>query len=218
MKIDVELNRYGYRLTLHHSPKHENRYRRDSSFYLSAQQVENYFGPAANPYVAHFDDGNHQVIYNFGRLALVEVGELPGLDGVHSPTVVVCHINAPKFFSTLRSLRAKFPPGENTRQVFTFHSERFPEPDRTAPLLTFSEMTRHENGRELTHSLVRFLRSLTPSYVDRLRRELSYYLTRAKVFGCREGDEFYFDGRRFPGGCGFNGGFILRDNQYSIHT
>lgn len=98
--------------------------------------------------------------------------------------------------------------------------------------LTVTEMARHPNAKEgFVTVLGRFRKFLTQEYWERLVETLSRYLPQARIFGhrgCRlEHDvELYFDGR-FAGGCGFNGGIILRVDHdqplprtatFSVHT
>lgn len=91
------------------------------------------------------------------------------------------------------------------------------------PEFTVGEMARHTNliGREyLGKTLKHFRDGLNGgdrTFQD-LKRDLSRLLTCAHVYA--HGDEFYFDGRHLPNGCGYNGGVILhtRSNTYGIHT
>lgn len=82
-------------------------------------------------------------------------------------------------------------------------------------LMQWDQMTRHANaGGDMAKTIKHFLQTCI-GQADKLRHDLSHYLECAKVFG--HGTEFYFDGRK-PQGCGFNGGFIIHGNEYSIHT
>jgi hypothetical protein len=51
-----------------------------------------------------------------------------------------------------------------------------------------------------------------------LMRDLSHYIQCARL-SCN-GEEFYFDGRTIPNGCGYNGGILPyhNDHSYGIHT
>ena len=49
-----------------------------------------------------------------------------------------------------------------------------------------------------------------------LMRDLARLADSATLFCHR--NEFYFDGRHLPNGCGYNGGVILHGNSYGIHT
>jgi hypothetical protein len=73
--------------------------------------------------------------------------------------------------------------------------------------------------QQFLKTLLAFRRRLNKEQSHSLMRQLSLYARSAKFFG-QNPDEFYFDGR-FPGGCGFNGGIIYRENDehgFSTHT
>jgi len=90
-----------------------------------------------------------------------------------------------------------------------------------APKLTICQMVKHVNmaGAESFGKTLKYFKERLHggrrSFED-LLLELSRLIQQAKIYCHR--DEFYFDGRSMPGGLGFNGGIILHENTFGIHT
>lgn len=95
--------------------------------------------------------------------------------------------------------------------------DKFKIPNIQQRVLAVMEMAKHPNAKgDFAKTVAFMVKKLKPDFVPKLYRDLSRFLGQAVVYGNR--DEFYFDGRKMKGGCGFNGGFILHGNEYGIHT
>ncbi len=126
------------------------------------------------------------------------------------------HIDMKRLFAALREFRAK------GLKKATINIDRLRVKCEDRQTFTFTEMVNHtNNARPVGFAAVvkNFVDHLKPEYVPVLKQRLSRQLTTSKVFAVndREKSEIYFDGR-IPGGCGFNGAFILRGDEFSIHT
>jgi hypothetical protein len=161
-------------------------------------------------------DLNRVAVVDPGRLIIVHVGDL-GLDGNDATTTVpalVLHMDTKKFFRVVRELY-------NKNVSTTLDTSKFSGVRKPAPILTVMQMINHpnasENSREyFGQTLVHFRKNLCPDQWVRFVQEMSRRLTCSYVIAQRT--EFYFDGRKHPQGCGFNGGFIIHGNEFGIHT
>lgn len=185
----------------------------------------------SNNWRGYIDDGNHQGILDPGRIIIVQnLGTGPGANG-HDGTTIHHHwCDTLHLFKVILILRENFLSGLakakllGSSEAWAFEQacrkdevelDRLPTTRKREPRLTVMQAVLHPNARSLGVTLALFMRSLEPKWRERLMETLSDYLPRAVVTGCYDG-EFYFDGRKT--GLGFNGGIILRGQEFSIHT
>lgn len=160
-------------------------------------------------------DGNTVVLLEPARIVLIEsparCGSFgtPG-DGEAQSRAFIYHLDTQKFLAALRTLRTK-------RLGPTIELAAFKFPKHVTPRLTSQAIMRHPNARDgVSRTMLQFRRELPPPKWHRFMEVVSDYVGRAVLYG--HDREFYFDGRKLPNGLGFNGGIILREADFSIHT
>ncbi len=155
------------------------------------------------------DLSNH-ILAETWKLQIIHVEETGARDGEMKTWGRVLFVDAQKLFAHMLKLREK-------KLEAIIDLERLRVPHHPTRILTFTQMCRHVNARhEMAKTIKYFHSRLKAEYWPRLVEVLSRYLPQAIIYG--HGDEFYFDGRRITGGCGFNGGIILHGDEFGIHT
>lgn len=161
-------------------------------------------------------DGNRVVLLEPCRMVLMDTpdrcGTYAGEDGATDARSHIYHIDTRRFLKALRILRSK-------KLGHKASITQFRSPDYVPPLYTVQQLLQHDNIRnpeDWPETLKTFRRGMPDAKWWRLMEQLSHYIDRALIYGHK--DEFYFDGRRLPNGLGFNGGIILREADFSIHT
>jgi len=222
MKLKVEITTYGWEVKAFHSPEAEESHRKYTNMYFSVQQVAEILAAKNLASRGHWvDDGIRQYLVGSFYLTSIYVSEWYAREGVLPADQVgfTMLMDTRAFFTVLTKLRAKFPPPEQyqfPRRSFDMDTNHFNRRQYAVKPLSFVEIVRHPNAREIAPTLARFMRSIKPRQKERMKADLSRMLPNALFFGTRDADELYFDGRRR--GLGFNGAMILRDDEYSTHT
>jgi hypothetical protein len=178
----------------------------------------------------YINDGYHQGICRPWQIVLVDLPDVAGYGPVEATLhSYICDVR--KLFATVLKMRDRWKAAlqawkdaGNKEWLFKWENQvldldRFqhkPEPSRR---LTVMQLLKHEgvmDRQQMAASLKLFHAGLPAEKWDQLMERLSDYAPRARLYGQR--DEIYFDGRNVPDGLGFNGGIILRDKEFSIHT
>lgn len=165
-----------------------------------------------------FMDGSNAVVVSQSEIAIIPYAMGSGhSDGWHKAKVFRVSLDTARFFRALRIVREKQVKCEWDLASF---ENRVTQPAR----LTVQQILKHPNAEnyrsELTRTLINFRRKMPARGWSELIDTLSRYLPIAKVWGTYNMDEIGFNGR-IPGGCGYNGGIILREGDergFSIHT
>lgn len=177
------------------------------SIYAAPHELAKRCEPKA-PITTYIDDGYKQGLVKGWQIVLVREPESGGM-GKDRGECWRYACDTVRLFKRVLELREK-------RIETTLDLDRFQEGPRKVEMLGIMQMIRHPHALGRFAPTVKYFRSkLTGDEFERLLRDLSAYLPRAKLYG--QVDEFYFDGR-IAGGCGFNGGIILHGEEYSIHT
>ena len=177
-------------------------------------------------------------VHDIGRLIVCRAWDMAimrpydtNAQGHFTPDAFRFDLDVPKLMKATRHLcgmNAALPrkpcgaPGKEMDEYTDLEQEvplsRFQRPAPQLPLLTVAQMVKHPHVGEQKYfiqTLAAFRRSLSGDHWKRLTDVMSRYLPRAKIWGQGK-EEFYFDGRKM--GLGFNGGIILRGQEFSIHT
>jgi hypothetical protein len=139
-----------------------------------------------------------------------------GQDGSFQTPTDIIHTDTFHLLKVLNDLQERKVP-RAVVDTETLHRRQQPG----WPRLTVGQIARHTNlrGQEYYGKTLRLfhdrLQGGERTFND-LMNDLSRIVSTALLYAC--GGEFYFDGRNVPNGCGFNGGVILHQNRYGIHT
>jgi hypothetical protein len=180
----------------------------------------------------HIDDGGHQMICRVNQMVLLDMPDVLH-EGEHSRPVHSYECYVPRFFEVVLHLRKLFmekkqawikgggkdylfqPPVDRVC-LDSFHFPRCPRPCLTVMQIVHHANVEPDSRLQFIATLREFMQALPREQKPRLLATLSSYVPHARFYASR--GEFYFDGRNMPDGVGFNGGIILRDGAFSVHT
>lgn len=180
------------------------------------------------------DDLSHQAIINSWQIVVIDVCFSRADGPVRDPKVWRYTADVNHLLKTITLLwdkrRQKFADWvARGNQDWKFHSKNVltlrkfqSRPGQgEPPVLTAMEAVKHPNNRNgsaaMAKCITTFRKAISEEMFKKFMADLSLYLGKAYVGATHDGKELWFDGRS-PGMCGFNGAFILRSGEYSIHT